>query len=61
MGISKETIEKLNRKISEILENDKSLKTLKTIDNYIAIEEWMKLGYTKEEAEKLEVLSKIHI
>lgn len=52
-------IEELNKKILEILENDKSLKTLKTlkiISDYIAVEEWMKFGYTKEEAEELEVL-----
>lgn len=53
-------IEELNKKISEILENDKSLKTLKTISDYIVIKEWMKLGYTKEEAEKLEECSKIY-
>ena len=53
-------IEEKNKKISEILENDKTLKTLKMISEYIVVEEWMKLGYTKEEAEYLEKCSKIY-
>lgn len=53
-------IEENNKKISEILENDKTLRTLKMISEYIAVEEWMKLGYTKEEAEYLEKCSKIY-
>ena len=61
VNILEKQIKENNKKISEILENDKTLKTLKMISEYIAVEEWMKLGYTKEEAEKLEVLSKIYI
>lgn len=53
-------IEENNKKISKILENDKTLKTLKMISEYIVVEEWMKLGYTKEEAEYLEKCSKIY-
>lgn len=39
----KKQIEENNKKISEILENDKTLKTLKMISEYIVVEEWMKL------------------
>lgn len=60
MNTLEKQIKENNKKISEMLENDKTLKTLKMISEYIAVEEWIKLGYTKEEAEHLEKCSKIY-